>query len=279
MRSHFSHDLTNPDIDLVYFTPTKSDALFPYAIVGAGHSRFGPNHPVVSKCYRHHTFIFTLSGCGTVKTKQRTHQAGPSSVTWLDTSLAYAHGCSANSDHWAYLWIAVSGIGLDDLHADILRKGPPVFQVNPALEATFSDVFRHISGPKPKKGVGSSALVAGLVATLLDDTGDESGGLSAVLSQVRNNLGRKWTVASMADLASISGPHFHRVFKRNLGLSPIEWLRYERINAAKYLLSQTDLRVAEIGRRCGYDDPYNFSREFARLVGTPPSHFRKFVRS
>lgn len=270
--------------ELVYFTPARADTVFPYAIVAAGISAFRPAHPIVTKRYSHQTLIFTISGKGLVSLNGRKFEVTPATVTWLNTSVNYAHGCHPNSDEWTYIWFAMTGHGLDALQAETTDLASPVFHVAPNMEASFRQVLQHIGGLEPRKGIRSTVLVADVLAALLlgpadVDKATETTRVGTVLTQVRNDLAHKWSVAGMAELASTSAPHFHRLFKRELGVSPMEWLRNERLNAAKYMLARSNYRVAEIGRQCGYMDPYNFSRDFARTVGEPPSAFRKSAKT
>ena len=62
---------------------------------------------------------------------------------------------------------------------------------------------------------------------------------------------------------------------RATGRTPMQVVLEARVDEAKILLAGTRLSVAEIGRRVGYDDPGYFSRLFDRMVGQPPSQFRK----
>src|SRR5690606_25059977 len=98
--------------------------------------------------------------------------------------------------------------------------------------------------------------------------------LSEVVERIRTDLDWPWAIPDMARLAALSPSQLHRIFKRRLGISPINWLRRERINRARRLLADRALSIAEVGRRCGYADPYHFSRDFRRLCGQSPSPFR-----
>jgi AraC family transcriptional regulator of arabinose operon len=47
-----------------------------------------------------------------------------------------------------------------------------------------------------------------------------------------------------------------------------------RMREARRLLVETDLTVAEVARKVGFEDPLYFSRCFRHLTGVPPSHYR-----
>ncbi|MGH3488301.1 MAG: helix-turn-helix transcriptional regulator, partial [Actinopolymorphaceae bacterium] len=65
-----------------------------------------------------------------------------------------------------------------------------------------------------------------------------------------------------------------RAIRRGGGCSPKEYVLRVRLNRAKELLAESDLRVAEIARKVGHDDPAYFTRMFTRRTGMPPSAFR-----
>ena len=63
-------------------------------------------------------------------------------------------------------------------------------------------------------------------------------------------------------------------FRDILGRSPIRYLTDWRLHLAKDLLATTDVGVAAVARRVGYDSEEAFSRAFKREYGCAPSHWR-----
>jgi AraC-like DNA-binding protein len=63
--------------------------------------------------------------------------------------------------------------------------------------------------------------------------------------------------------------------RRGAGCSPKDYLLGVRLGRAKELLAATELPVAAVARRVGYDDPAYFSRLFTRRVGMAPVRFRE----
>lgn len=86
------------------------------------------------------------------------------------------------------------------------------------------------------------------------------------------------TSFSICDLLSKMGysyEHLSRVFRKQYGLTPNEYIQSIRIEQAKHLLRQTDLIIAAIADRLGYADPIYFTRLFKRHTGMSPGKFRQ----
>jgi AraC-like DNA-binding protein len=85
---------------------------------------------------------------------------------------------------------------------------------------------------------------------------------------------RRWTVADIAAGVAVSRSLLDARFRSVLGRSPIRYLTEWRMHLAEDLLATTDLGVATVARRVGYDSEEAFSRAFKRAHGTAPSAWR-----
>jgi AraC-like DNA-binding protein len=83
-----------------------------------------------------------------------------------------------------------------------------------------------------------------------------------------------WTVSELAHEAAVSRSLLDQRFRDVLGLSPIRYLTEWRMHIATDLLASTDLTVAQIAKRAGYDSQEAFSRAFKRRMGSAPSTWR-----
>jgi len=82
-------------------------------------------------------------------------------------------------------------------------------------------------------------------------------------------------LASLAREAGVSPTHLVRLFRRELGTTPMRALRAQRLLRAEHLLLHSGWNVAEIGWRCGFADPQHFSRCFRAEHGLSPGQYRK----
>ena len=70
--------------------------------------------------------------------------------------------------------------------------------------------------------------------------------------------------------------YLRKLFKKEIGMSPLEYLTNLRMNSAEKLLTAmwtNDYSVTEIALMCGYEDPLYFSRVFKKHFGCSPTRF------
>jgi AraC-like DNA-binding protein len=83
------------------------------------------------------------------------------------------------------------------------------------------------------------------------------------------------TLPTLTRIANLCPSHLWRLFKREIGMSPMRFLRDTRIRQGAALLEQTDLRVGEIAGKVGFEDPLYFSRMFRAVYRCSPLAYRK----
>ncbi len=255
--------------------------MHPYRIIAAGRSVYRPADTAVTKRYDQHFFILTFSGCGRVVQDGRAFDMPPGTVAWLDTSRDHAHGCHAESEGWHYLWFAVVGYGLEPLFERLGEAANPLTADDPAMRQLFEDAVANLARQDRTIDAVSTVIAARAIGFFCaaPSAGSsrvrETNAIRHAMQAFRSEPDASWSVARFAALCNMSPAHFHRRFKQANGASPMQWVRVERINAAKYLLSATADPISTVGRRCGYPDPYHFSREFTRTTGVTPTRFRR----
>ena len=157
------------------------------------------------------------------------------------------------------------------------REFLPVQQLIARLDA--------ISDSRP---AGYELAVKGIFFELLfqilpqrQGSGDETAGsrfqgkMKLVLKEVENRYAEPLTVKEMADMCGYSASHFMKFFRRQMGMSFVEYLNDYRLLMAARMLASTEETVTEIARLSGFDQPSYFNRLFRRKYGMTPSEYRK----
>lgn len=99
--------------------------------------------------------------------------------------------------------------------------------------------------------------------------------LAYAVQYLRQHLQENISVATLAEKACMSEPHFYRCFKQQFGYSPVEFINRERISLATQLLTTTELTVTEIAFECGFNHANYFLKVFRRQAGFTPTQFRE----
>jgi AraC family transcriptional regulator len=122
------------------------------------------------------------------------------------------------------------------------------------------------------------ALAAQIVETIKPapewHAGIEDARLRKVLDYIHDNLAEDLSLSGMADLAAMSATHFAKAFKKEVGSSPLQYVIAARLELASVLLKTSELTVAEVAWRVGYQDLSRFGQHFKRKYGATPAAFR-----
>lgn len=84
-------------------------------------------------------------------------------------------------------------------------------------------------------------------------------------------------IDEMAKEAGMSRSGFQHQYKKLFGVSVMTDVIGGRLDRAKRLLASTNLTVREISEKCGYNNEYNFMRQFKEREGRTPSEYRKHL--
>jgi AraC-like DNA-binding protein len=90
---------------------------------------------------------------------------------------------------------------------------------------------------------------------------------------------RPLSIAEVAREAAMSPFHFIRRFESVFGTTPHQFRIQSRLERAKHLLALSDYSVTDVCMEVGFSSLGSFSALFARRFGTPPSAYRRQVRS
>jgi transcriptional regulator GlxA family with amidase domain len=91
---------------------------------------------------------------------------------------------------------------------------------------------------------------------------------------IADNLHKKLSVQVLAERVAMSVRNFERVFTREVGRTPAQYVLHARVEAARHQLERTDQGFKQIAATCGFGTADVMRRSFARLVGVTPNQYR-----
>lgn len=105
----------------------------------------------------------------------------------------------------------------------------------------------------------------------------ENTALQQIVSFIRERLSDRLTLDQLTNMACMSKTSFYRFFKRELGISPIEFIMNERLKVAKSLLKDSSLQINEVAYASGFDDSNYFNRVFKKMEGITPKQYQQLL--
>jgi signal transduction histidine kinase/AraC-like DNA-binding protein/DNA-binding response OmpR family regulator/ABC-type sugar transport system substrate-binding protein len=105
-----------------------------------------------------------------------------------------------------------------------------------------------------------------------------SGLVKRAVAYLQQNYDRPLSREEIAKAIGTSKNYLSNIFRRELGLSPWEYLSRYRIKQAKELLRHTSDSITAVALQVGFADPAYFSRVFRKEAGLSPSAFREQVK-
>lgn len=102
--------------------------------------------------------------------------------------------------------------------------------------------------------------------------------INKVLAYINTNLTHELTNEELAKICFLHPNHFIRFFKQKTGATPQQYIMQKRIEAAKRLVEQTDLSMAEISEKTGFYDAAHLSRAFKKFYSMAPTQYKIYAR-
>lgn len=103
---------------------------------------------------------------------------------------------------------------------------------------------------------------------------DTDSAIYTITEYIRENITSNISLKDLSEKACMSTTSFYRYFKRELGMSPIEFILNEKIKQAKKLLKNPGIQINEVCFMAGFDDCNYFIRLFKKYEGITPKQYQ-----
>ncbi len=204
---------------------------------------------------------------------------------------AWVRWACHNTQSIEHLYSHFDVIGIPGIVVRECFPGPVTLPADPVLEANAEALRPLLSKPHHLhnspylicrvKSVLFSAI-SSLFASLppnklqrisLHAKGDNP--IATTLRYIDDHLDSDLHNAILASLAEFSEDHFVRLFRKQVGQTPAQYVLERRLSVAAERLVFTNDSIDRIALGCGFPDRFYFSRMFRRRMGLPPAAYRK----
>lgn len=238
---------------------------------------------VADQTCQRYLFLYTFQGEGMCKTETETYSLLPQTA-FLQLLPRESHYCAADGtsqDSWEFFYMYFQGDAAFPFYQKITEdfgqifslpsNCPPVkFRAN--LQKDFSQGRQFL----PYEG---GEMVYRFLAFLLRTL--EAGRLPSRsyvelgISYMQKNLASDFSIETLARTLELSPSYFTRLFVKETGVSPINYLTDLRISHAAFLLANTLLPVDVIAKECGFSCGNYFCKVFRKTLGHSPTEYRR----
>ena len=167
-------------------------------------------------------------------------------------------------------------------------------EINPTMQLPQSDPTSYDNNPtlirniiKNKQRtfcdkVESRGIVYQLIARFLKDAKPKvevnDNRIQKVLSHIRKNIYKTVDIDSLAAISCLSKDHFIRLFKKEVGTTPLQYINQKKIEKAQLILITEDIPVKNIAYLLAYEDHSYFNRLFKKITDVTPQQYRELYK-
>lgn len=189
---------------------------------------------------------------------------------------------------WNEYWIGYKGSIANKLsRLNLINKTNPVIEIGFDLH-TFR-LYQEMIEVVKEEGFGYQLLAAGILLQIIGKTQEISNRKifqsNESLKQINNakiklteHLDQAISPEEVARSTNMSYTSFRKIFKRYVGISPMQYQLQHRVIKAKELLCRPDLTIKNIAYNLGFESGSHFSKVFKDKTGLTPMQFRSMTQ-
>lgn len=282
MRS--AEDKVRSDSDYYVYLPSAiAKRLYFYPLI-TGYFYYEPGYYLKRNSYEKYLLMLVAKGTCRLVYEGRTRIVRENQVVLIDCEKPHEYG-NAGETVLEVAWLHFDG-PLAASFYELIREKPGNV-ITPSNPYPFShhlerilDVFRSSS---PVKEADISRRITAMLSELISIGPEVTGELprSEIIENavafVNEHFREDLSLEEIASHASLSPFYFTRVFTRETGMTPHQYLIATRINAAKYLLQTGTLSIKEIAFTSGFHSESSFCSTFRKREGLTPSAYRERI--
>ena len=257
-------------------------------LLNVASSRYGGDWHSVPHTHNHTELFFIVSGKGQFLIQDQAFPVGVNNLVIINPNVLHTEA-SLNAQPLEYIVLGIGGI---ELATNENSNGQ--FCILDHFESVeISSCLRNILREMELKNTGyediCQAYMDILIIRLMRNTAMTVQTAHKVISGNRQCAAVKryidlhfkepLSLEQLSNEAHMNKYYLSHAFKREYGVSPINYMIARRIDESKYLLAETDLSMSQIAQLLGFSSLSYFSQVFRKAHGASPMEFRQSSKS
>lgn len=275
-----------------YYYGSGNDRSFPLGgtakLLNVASYKYGDDWHCVPHTHNHTELFFIVSGKGQFLIQDQAVPVDVNNLVIINPNIPHAE-TSLSAQPLEYIVLGISGI---ELATGENSNGQfCVLDHYESLEITscLRNLLRETELQKPGYEDICQAYMEILIIRLMRSTaltaqteprviaGNRQ--CAAIKRYIDLHFKEPLTLEQLSEEAHMSKYYLSHAFKREYGISPINYLISRRIDESKYLLAETDLSISQIAQLLGFSSLSYFSQVFRKSQQISPMEFRQSSKS
>lgn len=265
----------------VHTPSSTANELFFYPVI-LGKFDYEPGYSIHRSSFDSFLLMLIEDGVCDLNIQGKKMTATKGSCVLLD---CYAdHGYSTKVG-WSALWVHFDGPMARKYYDYIAREYGNVIIPSRYSEIHYEigSLYRSFREHAPMDEAGAHKAINSALSEILREARQKdtknTTSIQSVLTFIGNHFSEPLRLEDLAQAASLSPYYFTRLFTKETGLTPHQYLIQTRLSSAKYLLVSSDQSIKQIAFATGFNDESSFCYAFKKYIGITPTAYRQNNRS
>jgi len=203
----------------------------------------------------------------------RRFEAGPGDLFILHRGSHHTYASQPGYDWTLKRFVVLQGTGLDSLVKSLGLEG--ISAISLRHPARMEQLFRQLWTCCERDRQGEAHRASSILYSMLMETHQSlptagDGRLAPILRHLQLHLDKTLNRDDLARVAKMSYSHLNRLFKNEVGRSPMAHFEGLKMERARFYLMETTWSVQQVARQLGYEDPLYFSTRYRHYHGKSP---------
>jgi AraC family transcriptional regulator of arabinose operon len=231
--------------------------------------------------------IATLGGSGCFGFAGGEARTSPGELVLLPPGALHDYGVATPSGSWELLWAHfhphphwLEWLDWPQIAPGLVHLTLEDASLQAEIIAKLGEALRHTTGAHRRRE--EFAMNALETALLLCDTVNPRQGQPVIDGRVRaamdylcQNYTHNLSLDQLGAVVGLSGSRLGHLFRKQVGLTPVQFLERQRLERACQLLEFSARPIHSIAEELGFENPFYFTLRFKRGIGQSPRDYRK----
>ena len=276
-RSHYS---INPDQSFTIRGTAK--------LLNVASARYGGDWHSVPHTHNHMELFFIVGGKGQFLIDDQLYPVDINTLVMINPNVTHTE-VSLNAQPLEYIVLGIDGIELATSNTSNGQFSILNHYESMEISSCLRNILREMEQKNPGYEDVCQAYMEILIIRLMRTTAlavpaepqtvSTNRQCAAVRRYIDLHFKEPLTLEQLAEEGHMNKFYLSHAFKKEYGLSPINYMISKRIDESKYLLAETDLSMSQIAQLLGFSSPSYFSQVFHRTQDISPKEYRHSQRN